>query len=139
MRRPQPMSLDEVEKLPQSFSAAMGRKPRLFPLMPKLKMVKAKPHRIEEVNLIMEPQVYITSLNQKLFEDYGKNFIESWLANSAPDLVLIVVHEEEKANYLAPYNSRNVISLPLVSEEYVLFQKEIWEIYRGGWAIFNSR
>ena len=72
----------------------------------------------------MEPQVYITSLNQKLFEDYGKNFIESWLANSTPDLVLIVVHEEQKANYLAPYSSGNVISLPLVSEEYVLFQKK---------------
>ena len=72
----------------------------------------------------MEPQVYITSLNQKLFEDYGKNFVESWLANAALDLVLIVVHEEQKADYLAPYSSGNVISLPLASEEYALFKKK---------------
>ncbi|MDA0892547.1 MAG: hypothetical protein O3C15_09550 [Proteobacteria bacterium] len=47
----------------------------------------------------MKPQVYITSLNEKLYLQYGRNFIESWLKNAALDMVLIVVYEEEAAQY----------------------------------------
>ena len=55
---------------------------------------------------------------------YGKNFIESWLANAELNLVLIVVHEEPQADYLAPYSQANVILLPLASEEHALFRKK---------------
>ena len=42
----------------------------------------------------VEPFVFVTSLNEKLFLDYGENFINSWLKNADLNLVLVVVHEE---------------------------------------------
>jgi len=75
-------------------------------------------------NPSMIPQVYITSLNEKLYWQYGRNFIESWLKNAALDMVLIVVHEEEAAQYLASHSTANVIPMSLVSDEHQRFKKK---------------
>ena len=72
----------------------------------------------------MTPQVYITSLNEKLYWQYGRTFIDSWLKNAALDMVLIVVHEEESAEYLASHSTANVIPMSLASEGHRRFKQK---------------
>ena len=72
----------------------------------------------------MKPQVYITSLNEQLYHQYGKTFIQSWLHNADLDLVLVVVYEEATAPYLSEYSHANVIPLSLASNEHSLFRSK---------------
>lgn len=72
----------------------------------------------------VEPFVFVTSLNEKLFLDYGENFINSWLKNADLNLVLVVVHEEISAPYLDPYARNNVIPMSLDSAECELFRNK---------------
>jgi hypothetical protein len=78
-----------------------------------------------------EPIVFVTSLNQKLFFDYGENFINSWLKKADLNLVLVVVHEEPSAPYLEPYSRNNVIPMSLDSAECDLFKHKFQRFHEA--------
>jgi len=68
-----------------------------------------------------EPIVFITSMNERLFDSYGRRFLSSWIRYSSLDAVLVVCFEGESNEFMSEFDTRNIIQMPIWSEELQLF------------------
>lgn len=68
-----------------------------------------------------EPLVFITSLNEDLFNTYGKKMLESWVRFSSMDTVLVVCFEDQDNQYMKDFDSGNIIQLSIWSDDMRLF------------------
>jgi hypothetical protein len=66
----------------------------------------------------------ITSMNQKLYENYGKRFIESWIEKSSNDTKLIVSFEGDISEEVNSIESEKVKIISINSAVYNIFRKK---------------
>lgn len=66
----------------------------------------------------------ITSMNQKLYANYGKRFINSWSENSANDTRLIVSFEGDISEEVNSHASEKIIIIPIDSDVCNLFHRK---------------
>lgn len=64
---------------------------------------------------------FITSINQKLFEKYGENFLSGWAKFAANDCKLIVCFEGEISDLVMKWNSSNTRIINIKSEAHNKF------------------
>jgi len=63
-------------------------------------------------------KIFITSFNQKLYQSYGKNFIQSWKDHAQPDVRLIICFEGEISEEITQHTQDNltIISINTIKQ-----------------------
>jgi hypothetical protein len=68
-----------------------------------------------------DPIVFITSMNERLFTDYGRNLLSSWIQYSSLDAVLVVCYDDDDNKYMREFDTRNIIQMSIWSDEMRVF------------------
>ncbi len=62
-------------------------------------------------------KTFVTSFNKKLYDSYGKNFINSWKANASDDIKLIICFEGELFSELMNFEDVNLKIINIASSK----------------------
>ena len=69
-------------------------------------------------------KTFITSINQKLYESYGKKFIDTWIKHAQNDIKLIICFEGDISTEINNYSSERLIFININTDKQALFLKK---------------
>ena len=69
-------------------------------------------------------KTFITSINQKLYESYGKKFIDTWIKHAQNDIKLIICFEGDISTEINNYSSERLIIININTDKQASFLKK---------------
>ena len=83
-------------------------------------------------------KTFITSMNAKLYESYGKRFMEGWSLHSADDVSLIICFEDHLPSNLSKNLYRNIKIINLESELSKMYVEKFGKFHQARGIVFNQ-